>query len=105
FRATQGRVSNVRSVRRLARDKAPRSLVLLEKSCGRRTGSAPLPGSLKSLGVFMEELKSTLDTGRERFLATSLGYALAHNWVTHQDLMRAFPPDTFMRSLESAPGL
>lgn len=53
----------------------------------------------------MEELKSTLDTGRERFLATSLGYALAHNWVTHQDLMRAFPPDTFMRSLESAPGL
>ncbi len=53
----------------------------------------------------MEELKSTLDTGRERFLATSLGFALAHNWVTHQDLMRAFPPDTFMRSLESAPGL
>lgn len=53
----------------------------------------------------MEELKSTLDTGRERFLATSLGYALAHNWVTHQDLMRAFPPETFMRSLESAPAL
>lgn len=53
----------------------------------------------------MEELKSSLDTGRERFLSTNLGYALAHNWITHQDLMRAFPPDTFMRSLESAPSL
>lgn len=53
----------------------------------------------------MEELKSNLDTGRERFLSTSLGYALTHNWITHQDLMRAFPPDTFMRSLESAPSL
>jgi hypothetical protein len=51
----------------------------------------------------MHDIKTQLETGKDRFLSTNLSYALETGWIRHEDLIEMFPPERLMGALEQAP--